>query len=220
MLALAQGAPMVPSNALLDRKYHCMGPEPAQVEVSSSVSIESASLPCLPRRTVVLVTGNNRTKKTLIGQQAVVKRAVGLGGWHHCVSGAPSIVSAVVQQALGSSHCCSSGRADAAAALIHTRRCCKMAQRSSCRCVFVSHAHHLLRHCQVTGFFPRCFATTSTSCIVLQHMQRNALSVLEMGPPEAIDDSPCSSADTDAREPKIGRFVFLFLFVLILAWLV
>lgn len=36
----------------------------------------------LPRYTRVEIRGNNRTKITLIGQQAVVKRAVGLGGWH------------------------------------------------------------------------------------------------------------------------------------------
>jgi hypothetical protein len=37
------------------------------------------------------------------------------------------------------------------------------------------------------------------------YVQRNALSVLEMGPPETLDDpSQGSSSDTEAREPKLG----------------
>ncbi|XP_010241704.1 PREDICTED: uncharacterized protein LOC104586233 [Nelumbo nucifera] len=39
-------------------------------------------LSMLPRHTKVIVTGNNRTKSVLVGLQGVVKRAVGLGGWH------------------------------------------------------------------------------------------------------------------------------------------
>jgi hypothetical protein len=39
----------------------------------------------LPKHTKVLVTGNNRTKRSLMGQEAVVKKAVGLGGWHWLV---------------------------------------------------------------------------------------------------------------------------------------
>lgn len=42
-------------------------------------------LAVLPRRTKVLVTGNNRTKSVLVGLQGVVKKAVGLGGWHWLV---------------------------------------------------------------------------------------------------------------------------------------
>lgn len=34
---------------------------------------------------VVRIIGNNRTKPVYIGQRAVVKRAVGLGGWHWLV---------------------------------------------------------------------------------------------------------------------------------------
>ena len=33
----------------------------------------------------VLVTGNNRTKRSLVGLKGVVKKAVGLGGWHWLV---------------------------------------------------------------------------------------------------------------------------------------
>ncbi|XP_059290686.1 uncharacterized protein LOC132044215 isoform X3 [Lycium ferocissimum] len=39
----------------------------------------------LPRHTKVVVTGNNRTKSTFVGRQGVVKKAVGLGGWHWLV---------------------------------------------------------------------------------------------------------------------------------------
>ncbi|KAL0801865.1 hypothetical protein Bca101_057041 [Brassica carinata] len=39
-------------------------------------------LTVLPRHTKVVVTGNNRTKSVLVGLQGVVKKAVGLGGWH------------------------------------------------------------------------------------------------------------------------------------------
>jgi hypothetical protein len=43
-------------------------------------------LTVLPRHTKVIVTGNNRTKSVLVGLQGVVKKAVGLGGWHWLVS--------------------------------------------------------------------------------------------------------------------------------------
>lgn len=43
------------------------------------------SAPLLPRRTKVLVTGNNRTKSSLVGLEGYVKKAVGLGGWHWLV---------------------------------------------------------------------------------------------------------------------------------------
>jgi hypothetical protein len=39
----------------------------------------------LPRHTKVVVTGNNRTKSVLVGLHGVVKKAVGLGGWHWLV---------------------------------------------------------------------------------------------------------------------------------------
>ncbi|KAF3649618.1 putative E3 ubiquitin-protein ligase-like [Capsicum annuum] len=42
-------------------------------------------LSVLPRHTKVIVTGNNRTKSVLLGLQGVVKKAVGLGGWHWLV---------------------------------------------------------------------------------------------------------------------------------------
>ncbi|CAN1126842.1 hypothetical protein LINPERHAP2_LOCUS3669 [Linum perenne] len=42
-------------------------------------------LSVLPRHTKVVVTGNNRTKSVLVGLKGVVKKAVGLGGWHWLV---------------------------------------------------------------------------------------------------------------------------------------
>ncbi|XAR61800.1 hypothetical protein NMG60_11016319 [Bertholletia excelsa] len=42
-------------------------------------------LSVLPVHTKVVVTGNNRTKSVLVGLQGVVKKAVGLGGWHWLV---------------------------------------------------------------------------------------------------------------------------------------
>ncbi|XP_042430290.1 uncharacterized protein LOC122016920 [Zingiber officinale] len=42
-------------------------------------------LALLPRHTKVVVTGNNRTKSVLVGLHGVVKKAVGLGGWHWLV---------------------------------------------------------------------------------------------------------------------------------------
>lgn len=44
------------------------------------------SPPCPRAPQVVLVRGNARTRQSLIGQRAVVRRAVGLGGWHWLVS--------------------------------------------------------------------------------------------------------------------------------------
>lgn len=34
---------------------------------------------------VVRISGNNRTKSSLVGQKAVVRRSIGLGGWHWLV---------------------------------------------------------------------------------------------------------------------------------------
>lgn len=46
---------------------------------------EYEELSVLPRHTKVIVTGNNRTKSVLVGLHGVVKKAVGLGGWHWLV---------------------------------------------------------------------------------------------------------------------------------------
>ena len=46
---------------------------------------EEDEVALLPRHTKVLVIGNNRTKQSLVGMAGVVKKAVGLGGWHWLV---------------------------------------------------------------------------------------------------------------------------------------
>lgn len=48
-------------------------------------------LSVLPRHTKVVVTGNNRTKSVLVGLRGVVKKAVGLGGWHWLVIFFPNL---------------------------------------------------------------------------------------------------------------------------------
>ncbi|XP_019152905.1 PREDICTED: uncharacterized protein LOC109149547 isoform X2 [Ipomoea nil] len=55
----------------------------AQLQSCGESSEEELSV--LPRHTKVVVTGNNRTKSVLVGLQGVVKKAVGLGGWHWLV---------------------------------------------------------------------------------------------------------------------------------------
>nr|XP_027092843.1 uncharacterized protein LOC113713336 [Coffea arabica] len=55
-------------------------------------------LSVLPRHTKVVVTGNNRTKSVLVGLQGVVKKAVGLGGWHWLISDSLlSLVQSIVK---------------------------------------------------------------------------------------------------------------------------
>ncbi|KAH7366564.1 hypothetical protein KP509_18G085500 [Ceratopteris richardii] len=52
---------------------------------ASKFGDDDDELAVLPRHTKVIVTGNNRTKSVLVGLQGVVKKAVGLGGWHWLV---------------------------------------------------------------------------------------------------------------------------------------
>lgn len=53
--------------------------------IAAGLGHDDAGLAILPKHTRVHITGNNRTKRTLVGQEAVVKKAVGLGGWHWLV---------------------------------------------------------------------------------------------------------------------------------------
>ncbi|XP_078167498.1 uncharacterized protein LOC144562199 isoform X2 [Carex rostrata] len=66
-----------------------MAAEFCSSRVVSSYSRDTESgdeeLSVLPRDTKVVVKGNNRTKSVLVGLQGVVKKAVGLGGWHWLV---------------------------------------------------------------------------------------------------------------------------------------
>lgn len=50
--------------------------------MSGKDDFDDEGLPLLPKHTKVRVTGNNRTKPGVIGLRGVVKKAVGLGGWH------------------------------------------------------------------------------------------------------------------------------------------
>ncbi|KAE8766197.1 hypothetical protein D1007_63366 [Hordeum vulgare] len=65
-----------------------MGTDVCSLRMLSLPRYESGDeeLTVLPRHTKVVVTGNNRTKSVLVGLQGVVKKAVGLGGWHWLVS--------------------------------------------------------------------------------------------------------------------------------------
>ncbi|KAG5386951.1 hypothetical protein IGI04_038421 [Brassica rapa subsp. trilocularis] len=64
----------VDSSGLPQIQSFCCGESSSEEELS-----------VLPRHTKVVVTGNNRTKSVLVGLQGVVKKAVGLGGWHWLV---------------------------------------------------------------------------------------------------------------------------------------
>jgi hypothetical protein len=66
---------------------------PLETNLASSSGSDNASQDeeddgqaLLPRHTKVTVTGNNRTKQSLVGLTGVVRKAVGLGGWHWLVS--------------------------------------------------------------------------------------------------------------------------------------
>ncbi|KAK1300480.1 hypothetical protein QJS10_CPB13g00557 [Acorus calamus] len=56
-----------------------------QLQQSFGGESSEEELSVLPRHTKVVVTGNNRTKSVLVGLHGVVKKAVGLGGWHWLV---------------------------------------------------------------------------------------------------------------------------------------
>ncbi|MCO5573929.1 hypothetical protein L7F22_027707 [Adiantum nelumboides] len=59
------------------------------IAMSSSGASEEGfdeELSVLPCHTKVIVTGSNNTKFVLFGLHDVVKKAVGLGGWHWLVS--------------------------------------------------------------------------------------------------------------------------------------
>lgn len=131
---IALGA-STPSSATVDVSHHCNASEAAKVSVSSSDASDCCATqnPCLPRNTIVLISGNNRTRRSLIGQHAVIRRSVGLGGWHHVVSqGAPvqnvSVVCPSAAWAL-------TGHLRYVLLLVRRRRCCKMGQKSSSRWV-------------------------------------------------------------------------------------
>ncbi|KAL6504395.1 hypothetical protein OROGR_026318 [Orobanche gracilis] len=61
------------------------GFSPHSSQLLSGGDSSEEELSVLPRHTKVVVTGNNRTKSVLVGLEGVVKKAVGLGGWHWLV---------------------------------------------------------------------------------------------------------------------------------------
>lgn len=77
----------VSSSALPSEKQTiCLKVSTHCTEGDNSSDSQADTVSVLPKHTRVLVTGNNRTKRLLVGQEAVVKKAVGLGGWHWLVS--------------------------------------------------------------------------------------------------------------------------------------
>ena len=88
MEALQLGAAAAPSALPWPLCKPLQLPEPAalvQGSPSSTSTQEAACLSTLPRHTRVLIVGNQRTKRGLLGLEGVVKRATGLGGWHWLV---------------------------------------------------------------------------------------------------------------------------------------
>lgn len=69
---------------LCSSRPQLLSPSPRVLSPSRDESGDE-ELSVLPRHTKVIVTGNNRTKSVLVGLQGVVKKAVGLGGWHWLV---------------------------------------------------------------------------------------------------------------------------------------
>lgn len=58
-----------------------LAPQPLSAPADPGSDSDSTAA-ILARGTIVVIRGNARTKASLIGQRAVVRRAVGLGGWH------------------------------------------------------------------------------------------------------------------------------------------
>ena len=67
------------ANVRMDARVPAMPMEPGSSDPDDG---EDLTLQLLDKHTSVLVTGNCRTKQSLVGLKGVVKKAVGLGGWH------------------------------------------------------------------------------------------------------------------------------------------
>lgn len=63
---------------------HFQGSPPSSTSTQEQLG-SAPNLSTLPRQTRVCISGNNRTKKSLIGVEAIVRKATGLGGWHWLV---------------------------------------------------------------------------------------------------------------------------------------
>lgn len=163
-----------------------------EMATAACYSSEEPVNPALPRGSVCIIIGNNRTKKALVGQRAIVRRAVGLGGWHHCVleaDGSEVKLQVRLSEADRREHQrnwglhAGGGQAVACAAESGAR----VSQLAIVALLTAAHPAALLLPCNA---------------------QRNALHVLEYGPvvaaAEAADPSG-SSSDTEARGPQIGE---------------
>lgn len=78
------GQVAVPSGAAEPPPLILPAPDVSVSEDDSHEEEEEVAL--LARHTRVNIIGNNRTKQSLVGKSGVVKKAVGLGGWHWLVS--------------------------------------------------------------------------------------------------------------------------------------
>ncbi|XP_042032621.1 uncharacterized protein LOC121779358 [Salvia splendens] len=76
---IKRGIVMICSIFLLLIRILAMESSPSWV---SSPSRDEELLSGLPRHTKVTITGNNRTRKDLVGLEGVVTKAGGIGGWH------------------------------------------------------------------------------------------------------------------------------------------
>ncbi|KAK9785602.1 hypothetical protein WJX73_001232 [Symbiochloris irregularis] len=74
------GQVAVPSGATEPQPLILPAPDVSVSEDDSHEEEEEVAL--LARHTRVNIIGNNRTKQSLVGKSGVVKKAVGLGGWH------------------------------------------------------------------------------------------------------------------------------------------
>ncbi|GAQ79470.1 hypothetical protein KFL_000310210 [Klebsormidium nitens] len=82
-------AEVVPPPEVKAMSARTVGTTSPTISIPSGASDEYGSdvgdfddLPSLPKDTKVLIIGNSRTKRVLVGLRGVVKKSVGLGGWH------------------------------------------------------------------------------------------------------------------------------------------
>lgn len=78
-----------PTNKMTPHMQHPMHPAELSPERYSGEETDNQHT-VLPIHCVVQVTGNNRTKLSLLGQRGVIVQAGDLGGWHTLVRGGAS----------------------------------------------------------------------------------------------------------------------------------
>lgn len=92
ILEMAHAEAVPPPEVKTSMSTKTVGTTSPTISIPSGASDEYASdvgdfddLPSLPKDTKVLIIGNSRTKRVLVGLRGVVKKSVGLGGWHWLV---------------------------------------------------------------------------------------------------------------------------------------